>query len=203
MKTTLRQLIQGAKEKLGKGEKYSDIADPTKLAEEFGFYDVYWDDKERLKESYFKVWYCTDQWVGGKVYFLDGEEVVVSYQSARKASEDFTFLSEETKDKVFKYILSLRQEDIPKVSILKESELDEEIDDWYSVNYAGEIMHKTAWYYNSELEKDEEVEILETADYFRKSDLPDKFHSVRCRFIERNVEIVVDCRDLKLKYNQV
>lgn len=203
MKTTLRQLIQGAKNKLNTKCKFTDVADPSKLAEEFGFYDIYWDDEKRLRDSYFQVWYCTDQWVGGKVYFLEGEEVAISFKSARKDDEQIRFLSEEAKDKVLKYLLSLRQDYIPSVAILNESELDEEIEDWYSVEYAEQIMHKTAWYYNPELEKDEEVEILEKASYNRNNHLPDKFHSVKVKFLERNIEMIVDCRELKLKYNQI
>jgi hypothetical protein len=51
-------------------------------------------------------WLCTDTHVGVRFYFLEGNLVCASYKQGRKSDEIFFFESEESYDKLRKYLLS-------------------------------------------------------------------------------------------------
>lgn len=49
----------------------------------------------RLKEYWVHSWLCTDTWVGYTALFLDNDVVAISYQSARKSSKNYKFVSKD------------------------------------------------------------------------------------------------------------
>ncbi len=129
--------------RVDKSPKNETWCDPDEFCTEFGL-DIYFDkngyDKfaERVKGYYLTKWMCTDTWVGHIVYFLDSEPVAISYQPARKSEKCFTFVDSESANKLINFILSLLENnERNSVEILKH---DDEIDDFYSVNFTGQLL---------------------------------------------------------------
>lgn len=86
-----------------------------------------WD--KRVKGYWVQRWLCTDTWVGRRVYFLDGEPLAVSWQSARKSPEDIEFVSVEMADKCRKFIYELHGEGEPSYDLCN---MDEDIAEFYN-----------------------------------------------------------------------
>lgn len=149
-----------------------------------------WFEQERLKAYFIQQWLCTDSWVGVRAYFLDGKIIAVSSQLGRKMGEDFAFTSKEDAEKLKAYIQSLinEEEDEIKVEIL---DLEQELKEFYSVNYNTEILHKHAIY------DGHKVEIVKRD--FRSEDIGsiNYFYSVEVKF-EDGKKQIVDCRQLLL-----
>lgn len=192
MKTTLREIINNIdKSENSKQETYVSW---ESLSREFNIDNLNWSDDKRLKAYFFKKWYCTDSYVGNRAYFLDGELVALSSQIGRKCSEDFTFISKETSDKLRNYLLSLTGEDAYILSYIEEEDFDIEIDDTFKIEYNSQILTKTA------LLDGEQVEILNTCYSYKE--YPDKhFHTVEIK--KENGEVLeIDCRELDFEYNK-
>lgn len=102
------------------------------------------DAQDRFFSEYVSVAYCTDTWVGLKVYVFDREVVAFSSQIGRKYDEVFHWVSREAYNKVKEFCLSF--------VILVEDSInlidDEEIaDEGYTLHFSGELIsniHKTA-----------------------------------------------------------
>ena len=205
MKTNIQEIIRNAEIHLKNNSNLVFSSDVEGITQELGIpLFNYWDNEERLKGVRSKVWCCTDTWVGFNVYFLDEEPVFIGYKTSRKGNENFSFISELAKEKTKNYLFSLMtDEEYYNGSVLTEEELNGELDLFYSVEYSGNILHKYGFYFNDDLKKYEVIEILKTADYYRKDvELPDAFHSVKIKFIDRNVTTVVMSNDIFFKYNQ-
>jgi len=165
--------------------KLDTWVDINDLAVEFGINDTFYGSQDRLTCRFFQVWQCTDTWVGGRVYFLDGEPVCISFQSARKSDENFQWISRELADKVRNYILGLVfSEPLDTLEYFEDCELG----DSYTVEYADNIIHKTG------LLNGVEVEIVKAYQY-------PEFHKVQVSFYGKLLD--VDCRELKFKYNTI
>ena len=148
---TLRELLS----KIVKSDKNEDSLDLSNL-----FNDLYPNDEidydlcckldlelnKRLKSYWVKVWYCTDTYVGYKAYFLDNELVCTSYQSGRKDSLDFEYVSQETtlKLKNFLSVLIKVKKDIEYFTM----DMDAVIPDTYELSGYEIILefHKKAMY---------------------------------------------------------
>jgi hypothetical protein len=64
------------------------------------------DDNPRFTVYFLHSWYCTDSWVGYRVWLLDGEPIAITYQCGRKYDEEFSWLPNGF-DKAHKVILEL------------------------------------------------------------------------------------------------
>lgn len=200
-KTTFRQVIEKAKEL--NGTELYQTSDLEHLANEFQIDNVYWDENERLKEAKVQVWICTDTWVGTTVYFLDDEPIAIGIKTARKSTEEITYLSKDSVDKTRNYFLSLQ--DNVNICIMSDDELNEEMNSFYETKYACEILHKYGLVWNSSLEKYEVVEVLRKACYYDSDDFfTDKFHDVHIKYLEKskNAKIIIDNREIKFLYGQ-
>jgi hypothetical protein len=164
-----------------------------------------WFEQERLKVYFIEKWYCTDSYVGRRAYFLDGEFVALSYQGGRKSNEDFDFVSLDLAKKVKEYFESLIQYDEEEftVSLL---DLEEEISDFYHIEYNSQIMHKHAYYLGDEIENTNlfsenhdtnkdfcKVEIIKK---HYQSGTPNYFHTVEIKGVNNKNSFTVDCRNL-------
>lgn len=116
--------------------------------------NVDYTEQDRLKSYWIGNWYCTDSYVGYKMYFLDDEPVAFSTQTGRKSDENFEWFSLDCVKKVREYLLSLivKEEGI-NVSIC---DINEEIGDSFKIQFNGEILNKDRVMLNGE-----KVEILE------------------------------------------
>jgi hypothetical protein len=131
-------------ENVDKSEENTHEVDLMTLGErEFGKFDVPWLNVEEtpLKSYWYEKWLCTDTWVGGKIYFFDDEFVATSFQSARKAYEEFHWASKEAYEKVAAYLESIRQADnIAHLGIDFHDDLEEGIDVGYQLEYGTQLM---------------------------------------------------------------
>lgn len=93
-------------------------------------------EQERLKAYWVDNWYCTDSWVGGRIYFFDDEPVAYSYQKGRKCSEEFAWFSQEAAEKVRSFVQGLHQDKL-RVSICN---VNEDIGDSYKLSYASQVL---------------------------------------------------------------
>ena len=100
----------------------------TELAQEFNL-NLDWSNDTRLKCYFIRRWYCTDTYVGRKLYFFDDKLVAMSYQPGRKCDEKFYWTSQEDFKNVKQYLLSLLQpEDIDILDLSKNYGLGESIE---------------------------------------------------------------------------
>lgn len=125
------------------------------------------------------------------MYFLDDKAVAFSMQQARKCDENFYWIKEEYATKVKKYCMEFL--------VLEEEEenystcnLNEDIGDFYKLDFACSVIDKDKIYYN-----DEHVEFIRTVRIEGKL------------YIHNEVEIKlpsgeikqVGIKELKFKYN--
>lgn len=146
-------------DKSNRNESYVDVTDFTR---EFQ-YDFDYIEQDRLKAYWIGNWYCTDSYVGYRMYFFDGEPVAISSQLGRKSDEEFEWFSEELALKVRDYLISLM--------IKKEVQLNfdicdpnEEIGDGYKIQFNSQILNPEHACYNGEPVKILE-RIKETPDW--------------------------------------
>lgn len=109
------------------------------LAEALGVnYDYDQDHGDRFKAYYLIKWYCTDTWVGVQAIFLDDELVAMSKQTARKESEQISFVSAEAADKVRELIYAKQYVDLV--------ESDMEVGPFYTVQFGSQLLTKEGFY---------------------------------------------------------
>ena len=143
-----------------------------------------------LSTNHLKQWYCTDTWVGIDVIYLNNRPVAITNQKSRKSSVNIYFLSEEDKYSVKDYLISIYNNQQDYSDCLSEDELNEEMGDYFKIEYSSEVLYKTAWLYG------EKVEITK-----KPRNLNNNFN-LRAVAIkhEDGVEKLVDVRELDFEY---
>lgn len=116
--------------KVNKSEQFKSNVDIQKIAEDMNIYDVYGDNTEKITSYFIGNWYCTDSYVGYRVYFFDDMPIAISEQLGRKCKETFEWVSIDIYKMVKNYILSLSLEEDDNINIL---DLNEE--DWFGETY--------------------------------------------------------------------
>lgn len=133
-------------ENVDKSKENRNDVDLISLGErEFGKFDIPWLNAEDtpLKSYWYAKWLCTDTWVGGKIYFFNDEFVAVSWQSARKAYEEFHWASEEAYEKVAAYLESIRQADnIAHLGINFLDDIEDEVQEGFTIDYGSQALIK-------------------------------------------------------------
>lgn len=119
------------------------------LSDEFGINTSldYNKTNNRVTCYWLLPWYCTDTWVGFRVYFLDDRILAMSYQSARKNDETFTFANKEVKQELKNYIISLIE--VVEENIEDSSSylnLDEDFGIGNKINYACQLLSTHVMY---------------------------------------------------------
>jgi hypothetical protein len=71
-----------------------------------------WKNTCKIEQYWMQGWMDTDSYVGMKAHYLNGVLAAVSYQSGRKADEEFFWVSSFAALEVKQYIESLGEEDI-------------------------------------------------------------------------------------------
>lgn len=186
---TLKQLIDKASQLPKKEYKLWD----ENLLSAIGLDIIHhnYDAPVNLTTNHLKQWYCTDTFVGIDVIYLNNHPVAITNQVARKCDVNIYFLSEESKTSVKDYLLSLyNKEEGDYVDYLTEDELNEEMGDYFKIEYSTEVLYKTAWLYG------EKVEITK-----KPRNLNNNFnlHSVAIKR-EDGVEKWIDVRELDFEY---
>lgn len=125
-------------------ECYVDVMD---IASELGI-DLDYAEQERLKAYWVGNWYCTDTYVGYRMYYLDNEPVCFSIQKGRKCDEEFRWFSEEAAQKVQEYLLSLvvKEDDELNIDLL---DSDQDVGDSFKIQFSGQMLKSDNALYQS------------------------------------------------------
>lgn len=175
--------------KIDKSKENEDWVDVGAIGSQFNL-NIDDIEQDRLKCYWVGNWYCTDTWVGYRIYFLDDIAVAFSIQSARKCCEDIYWFSKELALKVKEYLITLmiQEEDELDISIC---DIDDEIGDSYKINFNNEILSC-----NKPTLNGEDVTILERIRY--KNDYGiDQELKIR---LKNGEEKVVNIKELDFKY---
>lgn len=134
--------------RLDKSEKYEEEVYINEIAESQFDIDLrYYGSQSRLKSYWLGNWYCTDQYVGYKIYFLDDIPVAFSQKDGRKCQEDFHWIGLNKAKKVKEYLLSLEEDGF---DYLKVCTLDSEVDDSYKVSHNSQLLNSDRLLYKGE-----------------------------------------------------
>lgn len=163
-----------------------------KLAGIFNIFDLYWSEDIRLKCYFIKKWYCTDSYVGIRAYFLDDEFIAISNQIGRKMDEHFSFISEGLVNKLRLYLESLVEKE-NNFNIIDEKFLNEEISDFYKIEYNSQIVEKEA------ILNGDKVLIIK--NQYSWDDKERYFHTVEIK-LPNGKKQEIDCRLLDFEYNK-
>lgn len=148
-------LIKDIVNKIDKNHKVNFLDFYSFCEKQFGLYLTNYDDSDRLEAYWIGSWYCTDTYVGYKVYLFDDKPVAISFQPARKSCECIEWLSEEDYKNVLKYAKSFCEEENADFVL---ANLNEDLGDTYKIHYCDALFdyHMKLPYYNGEM-----VEIIE------------------------------------------
>ena len=140
---------------LANQEQYIDIDDFTDVLGLQTYLD-YDRDKfnDRFKSYWLKKRMCTDTWVGIRVYFLDHKLIAVGHQKARKCYNEIEFINQTAANNLRDFILNLQPDrEYPELS---EQDLEQDIGEYYNVNYYGDLLTKQGIY------QDRTVKVIDT-----------------------------------------
>ena len=127
--------------------------------------------------------------MGIDVIYLNNRPVAITNQKSRKSSVNIYFLSEEDKNLVKDYLISIYNNPQDYSYCLSEDELNEEMGDYFKIEYSSEVLYKTAWLCG------EKVEITQKHRNLNNFNI----HSVTIKH-EDGVEKWVDVRELDFEY---
>jgi len=144
-----------------KTDANSNYADIEEFASALGLPYTSWDDRfsERVKGYWVAPWYCTDEYVGMAVYFLDDKPLAVSMQTGRKSSPEYEFYSHEAAKACINFILELQGELEYNYSVANLEE--DHKNNIYHVSYGSQLLTDVGYY------NDKKVKVVET---FEKMD---------------------------------
>ncbi len=126
-----------------KSKQFESHVSINEIANEMNLNIYNYPDQHKLTSYFIGNWYCTDTFVGYKVYFFENEPVAVSYQGGRKMNEEIEWLSKESYKKVRDYVLTfLEEEEEPSIKL---ADMEEEIGETYKIEYHGQLFdyHKS------------------------------------------------------------
>jgi hypothetical protein len=147
-------LIEIAK-RIDKSDGNQSWVDTQELGEELGL-DVPWKEQDRIKSYWIGNWYCTDTYVGWRMYFFDDNPVAVSSQLGRKSNEEFEWFSLQLAKEVKEYLLTLLVDEEESMNI-SVCDINEEMGNSFKISFNGQILNKDGAMLNGE-----KVEIIET-----------------------------------------
>lgn len=122
--------------RIDKSKNNEEWVDIPKIGNEFNL-SLDYVEQTRLKSYWVGNWYCTDTWVGYRMYFLDDEAVAFSIQSGRKCNEEFHWFSKELAIKTKEYLLTFLIEEDLDINICN---INDEIGDSYKIEFNSQIL---------------------------------------------------------------
>lgn len=134
-------------DKVDKSENFKSSVYIAEIAEDMDLEIQNYDNQDRLISYFIGNWYCTDSYVGYKVYFFDDEPVAISSQMGRKCDENIEWVSKEQYDKVRDYVLTFQEDEEPTITLC---DMGEEIGEAYKIHYHDQLFgyHLTIPLYN-------------------------------------------------------
>jgi hypothetical protein len=141
--------------RIDKSKQNEEWVSTEDIGYEIGIDNVPHTEQNRLKCFWVGNWYCTDSYVGYRMYFFDDEPVAFSIQKGRKCEEKFNWFSLESATKLKEYLLSLIIEEEKELNI-DICDINEDVGDNFRINYSGQILKSDKATLDGEI-----VEILE------------------------------------------
>lgn len=140
----LKNIVQ----QIDKSEQNKCGVDTMALGEELHL-DIPYVNQTRLTSYWVGNWYCTDTYVGYKLYFFDDAPVAFTSQTARKSDEIFHWFSLDTTKKIKDYLLSLLIEEEMPFQV-KICDLEEDIGDSFKIAFNSQILNQDRILYQGE-----------------------------------------------------
>lgn len=134
--------------KIDKSKKNEDSVDIYEIGRELDI-NLDWVEQDRLKSYWVGNWYCTDSYVGYKMYFLDDIPVAFSIQEGRKCDENIKWFSKELALKVKEYLITLmieKEEDL----YIETCDINEDIGESYKIQFNNQILNSDMAMLNNE-----------------------------------------------------
>ena len=152
--------------------------------------DIDGNKNNLFRSEYISCHMCTDTFVGLEAFFLEGELVCLTHQSARKSEKQVVgWVSKDLAEKTKEYLKSLSTK-VEKGLDIEILDLKEDLGVGYKVQYSNELMHRNVNYEN-ELHK-----VISSPSKDQHGEY--NFHEI---VIERDgKEKRVDVRDLEVPY---
>lgn len=174
--------------KIDKSENNEEFVNVDELGYIFDL-NVSWTEQNRLKSYWVGNWYCTDTWVGYKMYFLDDEPVAFSIQQGRKCDENIKWFSQSLAIKVKKYLMELADNNKTEVDTC---DINDDIGDSYKIEFNNQILNPENATYHGE-----SIKILEHI-----KDDPDYGIDKNLKIqLPNNKTKIVNIHDLDFKFN--
>jgi len=177
--------------KIDKSKKNESQVDTMEFSYELN-YEFDYVNQDRLKAYWIGNWYCTDSYVGYRMYFLDDEPVAVSMQTGRKSNETFEWFSKESALKVRDYLISLMSDD--NELNVKICDINRDIGDSYQIGFNNQILNPERAMYNSEA-----IEISERINDKNNWGIGTE---LKVKLLNGE-EKIVDIKEIDFKYNLV
>jgi len=175
--------------KIDKSENNKDYINIEDLFNEFRIaYENYIDDDLKIEAYWIGNWYCTDSYVGFKMYFFNDEPVCYSVQEYRKAKEKFYWFNEDCALKVKKYLFELLIED--EETNVEYIDINQEVNNGYQIYYNSNILRQ-----NQPTYKGKDVTIIN-----RVREKGDLGIDTKLKINYEGKEKIADIRDLVFKY---
>lgn len=135
---TLREIITS----VDRSEGNSDWVSIEDMMQDMSnnYYGYPSQENTRITSYFFSKWYCTDTYVGWRVYFLDEKPVAISHQSGRKCDENFSWMSKEAFDETLSYIKTLYDDENLSPNLVTEEDLDKEWNIGFKVSYGDQLL---------------------------------------------------------------
>jgi len=95
---------------------------------------------DRFKSYWLFKWYCTDSYVGRRMYFFDDVFVAISYKTGRKQPEEFLWVSKEAYNQVKNYLLSLIEYEENPNDILTEEDFKIEFGQGEKIEFVEQLL---------------------------------------------------------------
>jgi hypothetical protein len=120
-----------------------DLAEELELDMVFNW--TKWESRAttNLVSYWVECWYCTDDWVGTKLYFLDDEFIAYSSKSGRKNHRVIVWESNHAFDKTKSFIKSYCDDIIDDISLVN---LDKDIGEGYSIGFSSQLLTQTTFH---------------------------------------------------------
>ena len=176
---------------IDKSPENEDWIDLSEIAQEFDIHDFYdFQEQDRLKCFWIGRWYCTDSYVGYRMYFLDDEPVAFSEQVGRKYSQDFEWFSREAAEKVYAFIQSMITRDEIHIKIC---DLTEDVGESFRIGYTKQVLDwDTARYHGEPIKLIEKIKDDPVYHLDKK---------VKIQLPSSGEELVVDVSDLDFLFH--
>ena len=119
---------------IDKSQMNYDFYDMFNLFEELelGIHNINEPENIKISFCYYWSWMCTDTYVGIRVWYYNNESVAISFQPYRKSKETFYWINKYCFDKVYKYVLSLCENQFEYLTI---QEMPDIIEQAKSIDY--------------------------------------------------------------------